>query len=340
MAPVHKFLTTVNPTVDGADTYASIIHVRIGQAPYQDYLQNAKMDLRADVLNGCKFYQWTTYGWDNGNKVLRTYPSYNDNKFLVDALTEKLDVTAEIGICVYEEVAPLAVQVETTFPAAFVKRELDDISYSTICLPFHLESLAGTPYQGASVLELKSSTVNSDGDSRVFLNFEEVVFGADKGMRAGKPYLIQLPKNPQLKEEEVFENVTCPVLTGTNAHGGLDVDGDNGITFHGMLNPTTFTKDETKDEITDKLFLTADNRLVTLYGQNSVSINGLRGYFTVSGGLAKTAEFVLNLPEKVTTSTPLFNLVDSMQVTKYLWNGQIYIQRGNEVYDLSGARVK
>lgn len=341
MAPVHKFLTTVNPTVDGADTYASIIHVRIGQAPYQDYLQNAKMDLRADVINGCKFYQWTTYGWDNGNKVLRTYPSYNDNKFLVDALTEQLEVTAEIGICVYEEEAPLVVKAETPFPAAFVKRELDDISYSTICLPFHLESLAGTPYQGASVLELESSTTNTDGDSRVFLNFKEVEFGAGKGIRAGKPYLIKLTSAIASGVEKIFNNVTCPVLTGTNAHGGLDVACGNGIIFHGMLNPTTFKKDETKDEITDKLFLTADNRLVSIYGQQeNVTINGLRGYFTVSGGLAKTAEFVLNLPEKVTTSIPMVSLADSLKVTKYLWNGQIYIQRGNEVYDLSGARVK
>lgn len=342
MAPVHEFLTHVNPTVPGADTYASIIHERIGQGPYQNYLQNAKMDLRADVLNGCKFYQWTTYRWDNGNKVLCTYPSYNGNRFLVNALTEKLDVTAEIGICVYEEVAPLAVQAQTIFPAAFVKRELDDISYSTICLPFHLESLEGTPYQGASVLELKSSTTSSDGDSRVFLNFEEVQFGAGKGMRAGKPYLIKLPKNKQLKEEEIFENVTCPVLTGTagiNTHGGLDVDvdvdGGNGIIFHGMLNPATFSK----AEIQDKLFLTADNRLVSLYGQDEFSINGLRGYFTVRGA-AQNVEFVLNLPEKVTTSIPMVNLADSLQVTKYLWNGQIYIQRGNEVYDLSGVRVK
>lgn len=340
MAPVHEFSATVNPTEVGADEYATIIHERIGKEPYGHYLNNAKMNLRADVLSGCKFYQWTTYGWDNGNKVLRTYPSCNGDTFLVDALTEKLDVTAEIGICVYEEVAPLAVKAQTTFPAAFVKRELDDISYSTICLPFHLESLVGTPYQDASVLELKSSTTSSDGDSRVFLNFEEVQFGTGKGMRAGKPYLIQLPKNKQLKEEEIFENVTCPVLTGTagiNTHGGLDVDGGNGngIIFHGMLNPATFSKAEIKD----KLFLTADNRLVSLYGQESFSINGLRGYFTVSGA-AQNAEFVLNLPEKVTTSIPMINIADSLQVTKYLWNGQIYIQRGNEVYDLSGVRVK
>jgi hypothetical protein len=176
---------------------------------------------------------------------------------------------------------------------------------------------------------LKSSTVNSDGDSRVFLNFEEVT-----SIEAGKPYLIQLPKGKQLQPEEIFTDVTCPVLSGTNACGGLDVDCGNGITFHAIMNPNTITVNE------NTLFLTADNRLVTLYGQNSVNINGLRGYFTVSGGMAKTAEFVLNLPEKVVTSTPMVNMADSLQVTKYLWDGKIYIQRGNEVYDLSGVRVK
>lgn len=336
MAPVHKFITQVNPTVPGADTYASIIHVRIGQAPYQDYLQNAKMDLRADVLNGCKFYQWTTYGLDNGNKVLRTYPSYNDNKFLVDALTEQLEVTAEIGICVYEEEAPLAVQAETTFPAAFVKRELDDISYSTICLPFNLTTLEGTPYEGASVLEFTGAVPsNVEGDNRISLNFTEVEFVAGKGMKAGVPYLIKLETAIASGEERIFKNVTCPPI---GQHGQSVTF--KGVTFHGMLNPTTFRKNETIDEITDKLFLTADNRLVTLYGQNSVSINGLRGYFTVNDGMAKTAEFVLNLPEKVTTSIPMVNMADTLQVTKYLWDGKIYIQKGNQVYDLSGARVK
>lgn len=322
MAPVYKFITQVNPTVPGADTYASIIHERIRQAPYQDYLHNALMNLRADVLEGCKFYQWTGQ--------TGTYTT-DANKLVIQNLTSAQNITAQIGICVYEEEAPLAVKAETTFPAAFVKRELDDVSYSTICFPFHLESLAGTPYQGASVLELKSSTVNSDGDSRVFLNFEEVT-----SIEAGKPYLIQLPKDKELQSEEIFTDVTCPVLSGTNACGGLDVDCGNGITFHALLNPTTFTAAQLKD----MLFLTADNRLVTLYGQNSVSINGLRGYFTVGGGVSKNAEFVLNLPDKVVTSTPFVGIEETQQPTKYMQNGQLYIQQGEQVYNMNGALVK
>ena len=342
MAPVHEFSASVNPNelVDGESPCATIIHKRIKGAPYPRYLQNANVTLDATILDGCKLYKWEEKKFDLSTHTNSNAEGNTTNQLVIQSMVEKEQIIAHIGICVYEEEAPLAVQAETTFPAAFVKRELDDISYSTICFPFHLESLVGTPYQGASVLELKSSTVNSDGDSRVFLNFEEVVFGTGQGMRAGKPYLIQLPKGKQLQPEEIFTDVTCPVLSGTNACGGLDVNCGNDITFHGMLNPTTFKKNETIDEITDKLFLTADNRLVSLYGQDSFTINGLRGYFTVSDGMAKTAEFVLNLPEKVTTSIPMVNIADSLKVTKYLWNGQIYIQRGNEVYDLSGARVK
>ena len=317
LSPTYNFSVNVLPA-----NYATITHERIKKAPYPYYLHNAKMDLRADVVAGCKFYQWT--GQSTG-----TTSGTDGCKLLINSLTKNEAITANVGLCVYEDTKILGMTSETTFPAAFVKRELDDISYSTICLPFHLESLEGTPYQGASVLKLtSSSSSNEDGDNRVFLNFEEVT-----SIEAGKPYLIQLPKGKQLQSEEIFTDVTCPVLSGTNACGGLDVDCGNDITFHAIMNPNTITVNE------NTLFLTADNRLVTLYGQNSVNINGLRGYFTVSGA-AQNAEFVLNLPKKVVTSTPMVNMADTLQVTKYLWNGQIYIQRGNEVYDLSGARVK
>ena len=320
MSPVYAFNVTVNPTVVGAHTYASVIHERIDKAPYSNYLHNALMNLRADVLDGCKFYQWTGQ--------TGTYTT-NANRLVIQNLTSAQNITAQIGICAYESEKVLEVKKQTTFPAAFVKRELDDVSYSTICLPFNISDTKDTPYKNATILKFTSSSINSDGDSRVLLTFEEVT-----SIEAGKPYLIKLNKGESLQAEEIFTDVTCPVLSGTNAYGGLDVNCGNDVTFHGIMNPSTITVNE------NTLFLTADNRLVRLYGQNSVDINGLRGYFTVSGGMAKTAEFVLNLPEKVVTSTPMVNMADTLQVTKYLWDGKIYIQKGNQVYDLSGARVK
>jgi hypothetical protein len=128
--------------------------------------------------------------------------------------------------------------------------------------------------------------------------------------------------------------VTCPPI---GAEGESVPNPNNGtVTFHALLNPTTFTAAQLKD----MLFLTADNRLVTLYGQNSVSINGLRGYFTVSGGMSKNAEFVLNLPDKVVTSTPFVGIEETQQPTKYMQNGQLYIQQGEQVYNMNGALVK
>ena len=172
------------------------------------------------------------------------------------------------------------------------------------------------------------ASINNNGDTRVLLTFEEVT-----SIEAGKPYLIKLNAGKSLQAEEIFTSVTCPVLSGTNDYGGLSVDCGNGIKFHGIMNPSEIPVNE------NTLFLTADNRLVTLYGQKEININGLRGYFTVRGG-AQNVEYMLNLPEKVVTSTPMVNMADSLQVTKYLWDGKIYIQKGNQVYDLSGARVK
>ena len=320
LSPVYAFNVAVNPTVSGADTYASVVHERIGKAPYPNYLHNALMNLRADVLTGCKFYKWT------GQTGTHTT---DGNKLVINNLASAQNITAEIGICVYEEEAPLVVKAETTFPAAFVQRELDDVSYSTICLPFDITNTKDTPYKKATILKLTSSSINTDGDSRVLLTFEEVT-----SIEAGKPYLIKLNEDESLQAEEIFTSVTCPVLSGTNDYGGLDVDCGNGITFHAIMNPSEIPVDE------NTLFLTADNRLMTLYGHNSVNINGLRGYFTVSGGMSRNAEFVLNLPDKVVTSTPFVGIEETQQPTKYMQNGQLYIQQGTQVYNMNGALVK
>jgi hypothetical protein len=285
-------------------------------------MNGAKYKLEATPAAGYRFVSW--YRTNSQHEPLFAQYHTKGDK------TET--VQADFGINVHEDTKIVDINSDTDFKAVYVKRDLDDVSYSTICLPFNLETLVGTPYEGASVLEFTSEeTSNVDGDNRISLNFTEVTFGAGKGMRAGKPYLIQV-KNA-ISGEKIFWDVTCPDIDNQ----GKSVININGtVTFHALLNPTTFTADQLKD----MLFLTADNRLVRLYGQNSVSINGLRGYFTVDGGMAKTAEFVLNLPDKVVTSTPMINMADTLQVTKYLWDGKIYIQKGNQVYDLSGARVK
>lgn len=286
-----------------------------------------KFQLEARPAAGYRFYTWDNVMQD---KALNSVTTVQNVSTYAKTNNDEKGRTAHFGIDVWETKSITQTNEEMTFKGVFVQRELDTKSYSTICLPFNLTTLEGTPYQGASVLKFDEAE-DSDvaGDNRTFLTFKEVTFTNGDIMEAGVPYLIKLETAIAKGEEKIFKNVTCPPI----GEQGETVT-HNGVTFHGLLNPTTL-------QVKDKLFLTADNRLVTLYGQNSVNINGLRGYFTVSGsGAAQNVEFVLNLPEKVTTSIPMINLADSLKVTKYLWNGQIYIQRGNEVYDLSGARVK
>lgn len=284
-----------------------------------------KYRLLATPTDGFRFYSWDGHIWiDENNK--------HSNLTSLYPVSQIPTRKAYFGIEVWETKPIVETTEEMTFLGVFVQRELDTESYSTICLPFNLETLTGTPYAGASVLKFdKAEDSDVAGDNRTFLTFKEVTFTNGDIMEAGKPYLIKVNTLIAKGEEKIFNNVTCPPI---GSEGGYVTKGN--VTFHGLLNPTTFTKDQVKD----KLFLTADNRLVSLYGQDSFTINGLRGYFTVIGGMAKNAEFVLNLPDKVVTSTPMVNMADSLQVTKYLWDGQIYIQKGNQVYDLSGARVK
>ena len=289
------------------------------QKSFAWYMNGATFKLEAKPNPGYRFVSWLRYNSQH-DLVLA-----NARTMAAGGLT----MSADFGINVHEDTRIVDINADTDFKAVYVKRDLDTESYSTICLPFNLETLVGTPYEGASVLEFTSEEKsNVDGDNRISLNFTEVEFGADKGMRAGVPYLIKVAN--AVSGEKMFWNVTCPDIDNK---GKTVTKGD--VTFHGLLNPTTFDKDQVKD----KLFLTADNRLVSLYGQDSFSINGLRGYFTVKEG-AKNVEYMLNLPEKVVTSTPMVNMADTLQVTKYLWDGKIYIQKGNQVYDLSGARVR
>lgn len=59
--------------------------------------------------------------------------------------------------------------------------------YNTLCLPFSLNSLAGTPYQGATILDFTGTTLQTIGEEvMLVLNFTKV-----NAIEAGRPYLIQ-----------------------------------------------------------------------------------------------------------------------------------------------------
>lgn len=334
LSPVYSFNVTINPVAEaGATPYGTVIHERINRSPYPNYLHNALMNIRTDAIQGCKLYKYT--GQSTGTQT--------DNRLRIESLQQSENITAHIGICVYEDAQHITINKDILFPAAFVQRELDNQSYSTICLPFHLKSLAGTAYEGATVLRFAGTSQSEvEGENKLFLNFEKVTFLGDDYMHAGVPYLIKAKNSivGGLSGEKIFPDAQCPVIkegntythnaqscTG-NKHGGKSVT-INGVTFHGFINPTTFQASETN------FFVTADNRLTTLYDE--AKVNGLRAYFSVSSPLLMS-KIELNLPDKVATDIP--SITTQQAPTKYLWNGKVYIQQNGVTYDLSGARVK
>ena len=291
------------------------------------YRLGSKFQLLGQPDDGYRFYCWVNEDGTDGTigETVSTQSTMD-----ADGVTR----TAKFGIDVRETSAVVPITTEVTFPGAFVRRELDNESYSTICLPFDLKKLEGTPYAGASVKKFVGvEEVKENGVKKTNLLFDEVTFSATDYMEAGVPYLIQVQTPILTGEELIFHNTRCPIISGKNPYGGIDVEAD-GFTFRGILNPATFPASKTN------LFLVADNRLANLYQESQ--INGLRGYFTVPNGF-DPSKIQVKMIEKAPTAvptTPEVMLLDSTKAIKYLWNGKIYIQRGDKVYDITGFRAK
>ena len=294
------------------------------------YRLGSKFQLLGQPAEGYRFYCWVN---EDGTDA-EVGASVSSQSTMKAGGVER---TAKFGIDVNEIKAVATMPKDVEFPGAFVRRELDNESYSTICLPFDLKSLAGTPYQGASVLKFVGvEKIKENGVNKAELQFEEVAFSATDYMEAGVPYLIQVTENIKpgtIGFEKVFKGVTCPKLTGTNAYGGYDVEKD-GFAFHAVMNPSSFPASKTN------LFMVADNRLATLY--EPADILGLRGYFTAPADY-DASKVHIKIMDKTATSietVPEVSMIDSAKAVKYLWNGRIYIQRDGKVYDITGFRAR
>lgn len=312
----YQYMDKYNESLDGFNFY---------------YRNSAKFQLLGQPADGYRFYCWMNEDGTDG-EVGVTVSSQSTMK--AGGVTR----TAKFGIDVNEMKAVATLPKDVEFPGAFVRRELDNESYSTICLPFDLKSLAGTPYQGASVLKFVGvEKIKENGVNKAELQFEEVTFSATDYMEAGVPYLIKVTENIQpgtLNYEKLFKNVTCPKLTETNAYGGYDVEDESGFAFHAVMNPSSFPASKTN------LFMVADNRLASLY--QDADINGLRGYFTVPADY-DASKVHIKIMDKTATSVetvPEVSLMDSVKAVKYLWDGRIYIQRDGKVYDITGFRAR
>lgn len=214
-----------------------------------------------------------------------------------------------------------------------VYRKLQAGMYNTICFPFPLDvtTLRDHPLKDAEVLKFTGikELYDESGEAVGVLQFESVT-----QLEAGKPYLIKVNGQDNITEKMYFEDVAYDDLTYV---GGTQSAGEGLITFHAIISP--------EDIPEGSIILVSDNRLakVTTQGQ----MLGLRGYFTIDDpyvqSLADEGKLYLSIKKPTTTSIPVAPEAEQQKapkVRKIMQDGHIYIIRGEEVYTVTGHRVK
>jgi hypothetical protein len=225
-----------------------------------------------------------------------------------------------------------------------VYRRLQAGMYNTICLPFNVDKLPDA-LAGATVLRLVGSELENEevseetlSDNNVTLNFEQVDFSEGNKMYAGYPYLI-------MPQTDVTGWIT---FAGINKDSVYTGEGKTITTeyasMHGHINPSVIEASHTT------LLLVAGNQLAVPMDDGEML--GLRAYFTLEGTAAAYdmgGQSVLQIGKKVTTDTPeVPEVAEDIETTqpsrekprKVMYEGKIYIIRGEEVYNMKGERVK
>lgn len=222
-----------------------------------------------------------------------------------------------------------------------VTRRLQAGMFNTICLPFktvYYDCLnlllldpshplwCNTEGEGATVMEFTG--VTQEGDKSV-LNFTRVY-----AMESGKPYILKLADGANdVTTDMPFGLVSChPELYPVKA---------GGLIFNPTLNPTEVPK--------GSIILVADNRLALTTRDGKMA--GMRGYFSIDPDAdpqmakdlvqkAAAGKVVLSVKQPVVTDILQPNAVLQSESYKIMQDGKIYILRGEEVYSITGHRVR
>ena len=147
-----------------------------------------------------------------------------------------------------------------------------DGNWNTLCLPFAVNSFAGTPLEGATVKEL-DATLSSLAGNTLTLKFKDAT-----SIEAGKPYIIKWTTTGDNIVNPVFSNVTISSTTPTAVESY-----DHTVTFVGQYSPfsivesgATGDNEGNKNEI---LLMTTGNKIG--YSKNPRTLNCFRCHFYV-----------------------------------------------------------
>ena len=205
-----------------------------------------------------------------------------------------------------------------------VYRSLTAGMYNTLCLPFDVDNISGTPLENTTIWQYNGATVKGEGEYKeIFLDFTEV-----DTIVAGQPYLVEPDANIEAPME--FKGVKI------SATEGSAVEQFAAVTMQGILHPT-----ELKANDKSILFLVANNELA--WANVTANMNGMRAYFKVNEPSLQSARTRAYIKRTPTVATGMENTEYNPQennTRKIIYNNTIYILRGDEVYTIQGTKVK
>jgi hypothetical protein len=183
-----------------------------------------------------------------------------------------------------------------------------DGDWNTLCLPFSLASLTGTPLEGATLMELdingtyEGHQTGLANDGTLYLYFKTA-----SSIEAGKPYIIKWGT----KNSHPDTDITNPVFNGVTIDNSDDAiarktqtsnDNDHSVSFIGTYDPTSLTANGNEID----LYLGSNNKLY--WPSSDKPMNSFRAYFHVDlsnpsgGGSAPELKIVLNFGEDENTT--------------------------------------
>ena len=147
-----------------------------------------------------------------------------------------------------------------------------DGTWNTLCLPFDIADLTGTPLEGAIIRPLADAELTSD---KLTLRFGAVV----NAVTAGTPYLVKWGTTGDNLTNPTFNAVTVSSMTPATASFGT---GDSQVEFIGTYSPVPLAKDDHTN-----LYMDSDNKL-HYPTVDDFSVNAFQAYFKL-GALAASA---------------------------------------------------
>lgn len=211
----------------------------------------------------------------------------------------------------------LDVQINRTFYA--------DGNFNTICLPFGLPTLDGTPLEGGELLAFKYGYVEN---GELLLR----VYPTD-AIEAGVPYLISWTAG---------ENIVNPIFTSVTiaASAGKSVGENNDVQFVGIFAPETFQKDDKT-----KLFMLANNQIAwSGIEETGHSLKSFRAYFQTNTPVS-SAPIRHGMPVRIVMGEQIATGCENIQggqvqSFKVLENNQVVIIRNGVKYNLQGQKIQ